>query len=59
MKTTVGAKDIDGLDHTFSSGKFGQMGEAGIGGTATFRNDVSPCAEADYRKEINSNGALG
>ncbi len=58
-KTTVGAKDIDGLDHTFTSGKFGQMWEAGIGGTATFRNDVSLYAEADYRKEIDSNGAKG
>lgn len=58
-KTTVGAKDIDGLDHTFASGKFGQMGEAGIGGTATFRNDVSLYAEADYRKEIDGNGAKG
>jgi len=57
-KTTVGAENLD-ISHTFTSGKFGQMGELGVGGTATFKNDLSLNAEVDYRKEINSNGARG
>jgi outer membrane autotransporter protein len=57
-KTTIGAEDFD-VSHTFASGKFGQMGELGVGGTATFQKDVSLYAEVDYRKEINSNGAKG
>ncbi|WP_342754677.1 autotransporter outer membrane beta-barrel domain-containing protein [Pantoea sp. MBD-2R] len=58
-KTTVGAEGVDNLDHTFNSGRFGQMWEVGVGGTTTFRNDVSLYAQADYRKEIDSNGAKG
>jgi len=58
-KTTVGAKNVDGLESTFNSGEFGQMWEVGVGGTTTFRNNVSLYAEADYRKEINGNGAKG
>ena len=58
-KTTVGAEGVENLDHTFSSGKFGQMWEVGVGGTVTLRNDVSLYAQADYRKEIDSNGAKG
>lgn len=57
-KTTIGAENVD-ISHTFASGKFGQMGEVGVGGTATFQKDVSLYAEVDYRKEINSNGAKG
>jgi outer membrane autotransporter protein len=57
-KTTIGAEGFD-VSHTFTSGKFGQIGELGVGGTATFKKDVSLYAEVDYRKEINSNGAKG
>lgn len=57
-KTTVGAKNVD-ISHTFTSGKFGQMGELGGGGTVTFKNDISLYAEVDYRKEFDSNGAKG
>ncbi|WP_312045323.1 autotransporter outer membrane beta-barrel domain-containing protein [Erwinia sp.] len=59
VKTTVGAKGVEGLDQSFRSGKFGQMGEIGVGGTTTFRNNVSLYAEADYRKEIDGNGGKG
>lgn len=58
-KTSVGAKGVDGLDQTFRSGKFGQMWETGLGGTVTFRNNLSLYAEADYRKEIDGNGGKG
>ncbi|WP_380182865.1 autotransporter outer membrane beta-barrel domain-containing protein [Kalamiella sp. sgz302252] len=58
-KTKVGAKGVEGLDQSFSSGKFGQMWDAGVGGTVTFRNNVSLYAEADYRKEIDGNGGKG
>lgn len=57
-KTTIGAQNTD-ISHTFTSGKFGQMGELGGGGTVTFKNDLSLYVEVDYRKEINSNGAKG
>lgn len=57
-KTTIGAENTD-ISQTFASGKFGQMGELGTGGTVTFKNDLSLYAEVDYRKEINSNGARG
>lgn len=57
-KTTIGAQSLD-ISHTFTSGKFGQMGELGGGGTVTFKNDLSLYAEVDYRKQINSNGAKG
>ncbi|MBP2169384.1 autotransporter family porin [Erwinia toletana] len=58
-KTTIGATGTDAFDHTFTGGRFGQMAEVGVGGTTTFKNDLSLYAEADYRKEINSNGARG
>ncbi|MFS7198436.1 autotransporter outer membrane beta-barrel domain-containing protein [Rahnella inusitata] len=57
-KTTIGAQNAD-ISQTFASGKFGQMGELGGGGTITFKNHVSLYAEVDYRKQINSNGAKG
>lgn len=57
-KTTIGAETI-AASHTFSSGKFGQMGELGGGGTVTFKNDLSLYAEVDYRREFDSNGARG
>ena len=57
-KTTLGAQNTD-ISHTFASGRFGQMGELGGGGTITFKNDLSLYAEVDYRKHINSNGAKG
>ena len=44
---------------SFDSGKFGQMWDVGIGGTATLKRDVSLYAEADYRQEIDGNGAKG
>lgn len=44
---------------SFDSGKFGQMWDVGIGGTATLKSDVSLYAEADYRQEIDGNGTKG
>lgn len=44
---------------SFDSGKFGQMWDVGIGGSATLKSDVSLYAEADYRQEIDSNGTKG
>lgn len=44
---------------SFDSGKFGQMWDVGIGGTATLKRDVSLYAEADYRQEIDGNGTKG
>lgn len=58
-KTTLGQQGYDNFDHTFTGGQFGQMWELGVGGTTTFKNDVSLYAEADYRKEIDGNGAKG
>lgn len=58
-KTTIGATGTSNFDHTFTGGRFGQMFEVGVGGTATVKKDVSLYAEADYRKEIDSNGAKG
>lgn len=54
----VGASDSD-LSQSFSSGKFGQMWDVGLGGTATLINNVALYAEADYRKEIAGNGVKG
>lgn len=57
-KVKVGSADSDS-NQRFESGKFGQMWDVGIGGTTRFKNDVSLYAEADYRKEIDGNGAKG
>lgn len=59
VNTTVGAVNNAALSASFDSGHFGQMWEAGAGGTATLKKDVSLYAEADYRKEIEGNGAKG
>lgn len=58
-RTSVAAADNPALGATFTSGRFGQMWEAGAGGTVTLRNDVSLYAEADYRKALDGNGAKG
>ncbi|MDI9223268.1 autotransporter outer membrane beta-barrel domain-containing protein [Pantoea sp. EA-12] len=58
-ETNVSSVDNPALGATFTSGHFGQMWEVGAGGTATLHKDVSLYAEADYRKEINGNGAKG
>jgi autotransporter family porin len=57
--TSVSSVDNPALGATFTSGHFGQMWEVGAGGTATVQKDVSLYAEADYRKEIDGNGAKG
>ncbi|WP_336777562.1 autotransporter outer membrane beta-barrel domain-containing protein [Pantoea sp. USHLN256] len=57
-KTKIGAADAEG-SQTFDSGKIGQMWDVGLGGSATLNKDVSLYAEADYRKEIDGNGAKG
>lgn len=57
-KTKIGAADSD-ISQTFESGKFGQMWDVGVGGSATISKDVALYAEADYRKEIDGNGAKG
>ena len=57
-KTNIGSADADG-SQTFESGKFGQMWDVGLGGSATLKKDVALYAEADYRKEIDGNGAKG
>ena len=57
-KTKIGSADADG-SQTFESGKFGQMWDVGLGGSATLNKDVALYAEADYRKEIDGNGAKG
>jgi outer membrane autotransporter barrel domain len=57
-KAKIGAADVGGGE-TFDSGKFGKMWDVGVGGTATVNKDVALYAEADYRKEIDGNGAKG
>ncbi|MBB3307321.1 MULTISPECIES: autotransporter outer membrane beta-barrel domain-containing protein [unclassified Enterobacter] len=57
-KTKIGSADAEG-SQTFESGKFGQMWDVGLGGSATLNKDVALYAEADYRKEIDGNGARG
>lgn len=57
-KTRIGAENLD-VSNTFSGGNFGQMWELGVGGTTTFKNDISLYAETDYRKQIDDNGAKG
>ena len=44
---------------SFDSGKFGQMWDVGIGGTAALKGNLSLYAEADYRQEIDGNGTKG
>ncbi|WP_034914251.1 autotransporter outer membrane beta-barrel domain-containing protein [Erwinia sp. 9145] len=56
-KMRVSADDSSSQD--FNSGKFGQMWDAGVGGTTTFKNGVALYAEADYRQEIDGNGTKG
>ncbi|MDI9765197.1 autotransporter outer membrane beta-barrel domain-containing protein [Pantoea dispersa] len=58
-QASVSAADNPALGASFSSGNFGQMWEVGAGGTVTLQQDVSLYAEADYRKEIDGNGARG
>ncbi|WP_336779187.1 autotransporter outer membrane beta-barrel domain-containing protein [Pantoea sp. USHLN256] len=58
-KTSVSSVDNPAFGASFDSGNFGQMWEVGAGGTATVQKDVSLYAEADYRKEIDGNGAKG
>ena len=58
-KTRISAADNDRLGNTFGSGGFGQMAEAGAGGTVTFKNAVSLYTEVDYRHELDGNGAKG
>lgn len=57
-KAKIGAADVSSSE-TFDSGKFGKMWDVGVGGTATVNKDVALYAEADYRKEIDGNGAKG
>lgn len=57
-KATVGAQNTD-ISQNFYSGKFGQMWDIGVGGTTTFKNNVSLYAETNYQKEIDGNGAKG
>lgn len=57
-KVTVGSNSVD-MNHTFTGGKFGQMGELGVGGTITLKNQLSLYAEVDYRQQIDGNGAKG
>ncbi len=57
-KVKIGSADAGGSE-TFESGKFGKMWDVGVGGTATVNKDVALYAEADYRKEIDGNGAKG
>ncbi|RPD99779.1 autotransporter outer membrane beta-barrel domain-containing protein [Candidatus Pantoea deserta] len=57
-KVKVGSGSSDSAQN-FYSGKFGQMWDVGLGGTATFKKDISLYAEVDYRKEIDGNGAKG
>ncbi|WP_439213457.1 autotransporter outer membrane beta-barrel domain-containing protein [Duffyella gerundensis] len=57
-RATIGSVDSPASER-FNSGKFGQMWETGLGGTVSFRNDLSLYAETDYRKEIDGNGAHG
>lgn len=57
-KVKVGAAGSD-IGQDFTSGRFGQMWDVGVGTTTRFRNDLSLYAEADYRKEIDGNGAKG
>ncbi|XOV51454.1 autotransporter outer membrane beta-barrel domain-containing protein [Pantoea sp. App145] len=58
-ETSVSSVDYPQLGATFASGHFGQMWEVGAGGTATLQHNISLYAEADYRKEIDGNGARG
>ena len=44
---------------SFDSGKFGQMWDVGMGGTATLKGNLSLYAEADYRQELDGNGTQG
>lgn len=57
-KVNIGSTGSD-INQNFDSGKFGQMWDVGIGGSASLKRDVSFYAEADYRKEIDGNGAKG
>ena len=59
VKSTVSAVDNPSFSGSFDSGHVGQMWELGAGGTVTVKKDLSLYAEADYRKEIDSNGAKG
>lgn len=58
-KTRVSAQDNSNLQHTFDGGRFGQSGELGAGGTVSFKNNLALYAEADYRRQIDNNGARG
>lgn len=57
-KVRVGDSESDN-SQAFESGKFGKMWDVGLGGTVTLKRDVALYAEADYRKEIDGNGAKG
>lgn len=57
-RTSVASAD-NRFRQDFDSGRFGQMWDVGIGGTAGFTQNVTLYAEGNYRKEIDGNGAKG
>ncbi|MDF7652132.1 autotransporter outer membrane beta-barrel domain-containing protein [Erwiniaceae bacterium L1_54_3] len=57
---TTNARINGGTDNvSFDSGKFGQMWDVGIGGTAALKGNLALYVEADYRQEIDGNGTKG
>jgi outer membrane autotransporter protein len=57
-KVDVGAEGLD-LTQQFAGGKFGSMGEVGLGGTVAWANRVSVYGEADWQTRIGNAGARG
>ncbi|TCV94774.1 outer membrane autotransporter protein [Luteibacter rhizovicinus] len=55
---TVGSSEVD-VSQRFLGGRFGQYGELGLGGTASWRSGFSVYAEGDYRTDIGSAGTQG
>ena len=58
-RVTVGAESAPGLAQTFAGGAYGQVIEAGLGGTYSLGRQWSFYGEADYQKELGSAGMRG
>jgi autotransporter family porin len=57
-RVTIG-DDASGISQAFTGGSYGRALELGLGGTATFRNNISLYGEADYQKDLGSAGLRG
>lgn len=57
-RVTIGS-DVSDISQAFSGGSYGRALELGLGGTVTFRHNISMYGEGDYQKNLGSAGLRG